>query len=95
MVQRSGRFKTAHTGCYLSAQAYGAACDELPSASSGPELVEGSRVVRRFETALYGALLRGQSKKRFFHGPFSREFLRRYVKMTSAIISGVGNEWGS
>jgi hypothetical protein len=24
MVQRSGRFKTAHTGCYLSAKAYGA-----------------------------------------------------------------------
>jgi hypothetical protein len=43
MVQRSGRFKTAHTGCYLIAKAYGE--------------------VRRFETALYGALLRGQSKK--------------------------------
>jgi hypothetical protein len=43
MVQRSGRFKTAHTGRYLSAKAY--------------------RAVRRFETALYGALLRGQSKK--------------------------------
>jgi ribosomal protein L35 len=24
MVQRSGRFKTTHTGCYLSAKAYGA-----------------------------------------------------------------------
>ncbi|HUT70699.1 MAG TPA: hypothetical protein VMW89_08465, partial [Desulfatiglandales bacterium] len=47
IVQRSGRFKTAHTGCYLSAKAYGA--------------------VRRFETALYGALLRGQSKKRYLH----------------------------
>jgi hypothetical protein len=23
MVQSSGRFKTAHTGCYLSAKAYG------------------------------------------------------------------------
>jgi hypothetical protein len=43
MVQRSGRFKTAHTGCDLSAKAYGE--------------------VRRFETALYGALFRGQSKK--------------------------------
>ncbi|HUT69556.1 MAG TPA: hypothetical protein VMW89_02665 [Desulfatiglandales bacterium] len=43
MVQRSGRFKTAHTGWYLSAKAYGE--------------------VRRFETALYGALLGGQSKK--------------------------------
>ena len=47
MVQRSGRFKTAHTGWYLSAKAYGA--------------------VRRFETALYGALFRGQSKKRYPH----------------------------
>jgi hypothetical protein len=43
MVHSSGRFKTAHTGCNLSAKAYGA--------------------VRRFETALYKALLRGQSKK--------------------------------
>jgi hypothetical protein len=77
MVQSSGRFKAAHTGCYLSAQAYGEACDELPSASSGPELVEGSRVVRRFETALYKALLRGQSKKRYLHALFSSEFLRR------------------
>ena len=34
-----------------STKAYGEACDEL------------SRVVRRFETALYGALFRGQSKK--------------------------------
>jgi hypothetical protein len=51
MVQSSGRFKTAHTGWYLSAKAYGEACDEL------------SRVVRRFETALYEALFRGQSKK--------------------------------
>ena len=40
----------------------------------GPELkAEGlkaerlSRVVRRFETALYGALFRGQSKKRYLH----------------------------
>ena len=47
MVQRSGRFKTAHTGWYLSAKAYGE--------------------VRRFETALYGALFRGQSKKRYLH----------------------------
>jgi hypothetical protein len=70
MVQSNGRFKTAHTGCNLSAKAYGAACDELPSASSGPELVEGSRVVRRFETALYGALYRGQSKKRYPHARF-------------------------
>jgi hypothetical protein len=67
MVQRSGRFKTAHTGWYLSAKAYGAPCDELPSASSGPELVEGSRVVRRFETTLYRALFGGQSKKRYLH----------------------------
>jgi len=43
MVQSSGRFKTAHTGWYLSAKAYGE--------------------VRRFETALYRALFRGQSKK--------------------------------
>ena len=55
----SGRFKTAHTGCYLSAKAYGA--------------------VRRFETALYGALFRGQSKKRYLHAPFSSEFLRRIL----------------
>jgi hypothetical protein len=47
MVQRSGRFKTTHTGCYLSDKAYGA--------------------VRRFETTLYGALCRGQSKKRYLH----------------------------
>ena len=47
MVQSSGRFKTTHTGCYLSAKAYGE--------------------VRRFETALYGALFRGQSKKRHPH----------------------------
>ena len=59
MVHSSGRFKTAHTGCYLSAKAYGEACDEL------------SRVVHRFETALYGALLRGQSKKRFDYCPSS------------------------
>jgi hypothetical protein len=64
MVQSSGRCKTAHTGCYLSTKAYGEACDELPSASSGPELVEGSRVVHRFETALYRTLFRGQSKKK-------------------------------
>jgi hypothetical protein len=50
MVQRSGRFKTAHTGWYLSAKAYGE--------------------VRRFETALYRALLRGQSKKRYLHARF-------------------------
>ena len=47
MVQSSGRSKTAHTGCYLSAKAYGE--------------------VHRFETALYGALSRGQSKKRHPH----------------------------
>jgi hypothetical protein len=57
MVQRSGRFKTAHTGCDLSAKAYGE--------------------VRRFETALYGALFRGQSKKRYLHDPLYLEFLRR------------------
>ena len=43
MVQSSGRFKTMHTGWYLSAKAYGE--------------------VRRFETTLYRALFRGQSKK--------------------------------
>jgi hypothetical protein len=75
MVQRSGRFKTTHTGCYLSAKAYEAACDELPSASSGPELVEGSRVVRRFEMALYGTLFRGQSKKRYLHAHQSVFFM--------------------
>jgi len=47
MVHSSGRFKTTHTGCDLSAKAYGA--------------------VRRFETTLYGALLRGQSKKGHLH----------------------------
>ena len=47
MVHSSGRFKTAHTGCNLSAKAYGE--------------------VHRFETALYGALFRGQSKKRYLH----------------------------
>jgi len=57
MVQRSGRFKTAHTGCDLSAKAYGE--------------------VRRFETALYGALFRGQSNKRYLHAPLYLEFLRR------------------
>jgi hypothetical protein len=56
IVQRSGRFTTAHTGCYLSAKAYGE--------------------VRLFETALYGALFRGQSKKRHPHALFSSEFLR-------------------
>jgi hypothetical protein len=50
MVQRSGRFKTAHTDWYLSAKAYGE--------------------VHRFETALYGALFRGQSKKRHLHARF-------------------------
>jgi hypothetical protein len=35
--------------------------------------------VRRFETALYGALLRGQSKKRHLHALFYREFLRRFM----------------
>ena len=55
MVQSSGRFKTTHTGFYLNAKAYGAACGEL------------SRAVRRFETTLYGPLLRGQSKKRYLH----------------------------
>jgi hypothetical protein len=55
IVQRSGRFKTAHTGCYLSAKAYGA--------------------VRRFETALYGALFRGQSKKRHLHAHQSVSFI--------------------
>jgi uncharacterized protein YukE len=55
MVQSSGRFKTTHTGWYLSAKAYGAACDEL------------SRAVRQFETTLYRALFRGQSKKRYLH----------------------------
>ena len=56
-------FQTAHTGCYLSAKAYGAACDEL------------SRVVRRFETTLYGALFRGQSKKRHLHAHRSVSFM--------------------
>jgi hypothetical protein len=54
MVQSSGRFKTAHTGCYLSATAYGA--------------------VHRFETALYGPLFRGQSKKRHPHAQFKINF---------------------
>jgi hypothetical protein len=55
MVQRSGRFKTTHTGWYLSAKAYGE--------------------VRQFETALYGALCRGQSKKRHLHALFVVSFL--------------------
>jgi hypothetical protein len=55
MVQRSGRFKTTHTGCYLSAKAYGE--------------------VRRFETTLYGALFRGQSKKRHLHVHQSVSFM--------------------
>jgi hypothetical protein len=76
MVQRSGRFKTAHTGWHLSAKAYGEACDEL------------SRVVRRFETALYEALFRGQSKKRHPHALFSSEFLRRsFLGCKGRIIS--------
>ena len=54
MVKSSGRFKTAHTGCYLSAKAYGE--------------------VHRFETALYGALLRGQSKKRHLHARVTTSF---------------------
>jgi hypothetical protein len=63
MVKNSGRFKTTHIGCHLSAKAYGAACDEL------------SRVVRRFETALYRALFRGQSKKRHLHAHQSVSFM--------------------
>jgi len=59
MVQRSGRFKTAHTGCYLSTKAYGE--------------------VRRFETALYRALFRGQSKKRHLHARFYNGFLRNAI----------------
>ena len=59
MVQRSGRFKTTHTGCNPSAKAYGE--------------------VRRFETTLYGALFRGQSKKRHLHALFSSEFLRSFL----------------
>jgi flagellar biosynthetic protein FliO len=86
IVQRSGRFKTAHTACYLSAKAYGAACDELPSASSGPELVEGSRVVRRFETAMYRALFRGQSKKRYLHARFHNKFLRNALWALAADV---------
>ena len=62
MIQRSGRFKTTHTRCYLSAKAYGAAFDEL------------RRAVHRFETALYGALLRGQSKKRHPHARLTINF---------------------
>jgi hypothetical protein len=65
MVQRSGRFKTTHTACYLSAQAYGE--------------------VRRFETALYRALLRGQSKKRHLHARFKINF--KEVKCYSVLIS--------
>ena len=52
IAQSSGRFKTAHKGFYLSAKAYQAACDEL------------SRIVHRFETALYGALFWGHSAKK-------------------------------
>jgi hypothetical protein len=66
MVQSSGRFKTVHTGCYLSAKAYGAACDEPLGHELEAEWLEAerlSRVVHRFETALYEALFRGQSKK--------------------------------
>jgi len=55
MVQSSGRFKTTHTGCCLSAKAYEA--------------------VRQFETTLYGALLRGQSKKRHLHAQQSVSFM--------------------
>ena len=58
MVMHRGRFKTAHTGCNVSAKVYGAAFDEL------------RRAVHRFETALCGALLRGQSKKRHLHARF-------------------------
>jgi hypothetical protein len=54
MVQSSGRFKTTHTGCNLSAKAYGE--------------------VRRFETTLYRALFRGQSKKRHRHAHQSVSF---------------------
>ena len=62
MVHSSGRFKTVHTDCYLSAKAYGE--------------------VHRFETALYGALLRGQSKKRYLHDRFAINFkeVRCYEK---------------
>ena len=35
--------------------------------------------VRRFETTLYGALFRGQSKKRYLHALFYNEFLRRTI----------------
>jgi hypothetical protein len=67
MVQSGGRFKTAHTGCYLSANAYGA--------------------VRRFETALYGALLRGQSKKRHLHALYYSESLRRCIPVRFLLTS--------
>jgi hypothetical protein len=35
-------------------------------------------VVRGFETALYRALFRGQSKKRYLHALFYSEFRRRF-----------------
>jgi hypothetical protein len=44
-----GRFKPAHTGWYLSAKAYGEACDEPLGHELEAEWL--SRVVRRFETA--------------------------------------------
>jgi hypothetical protein len=62
MVQSSGRCKTAHTGCYLSTKAYGEACDEPLGHELEAEWL--SRVVHRFETALYRTLFRGQSKKK-------------------------------
>jgi hypothetical protein len=69
MVQRSGRFKTTHTGCYLSAKAY--------------------EEVRRFETALYGALFRGQSKKRYLHAHQSVFFMYNpEAKLRGHVLKG-------
>jgi len=65
IVQSSGRFKTTHTGCNLSAKA----CGE----------------VRRFETTLYGALFRGQSKKRHLHA------LQRVSFMYNPEVDGRGH----
>jgi hypothetical protein len=66
MVQRSGRFKTAHTGCHLSAKAYGSNVFDLFWGGGGV-----------YHTTLYGALFGGQSKKRYLRALFSSEFLRR------------------
>jgi len=45
--------------------------------------------VRRFETTLYGALLRGQSKKRHPDALFSSEFLRKRQALFMFVLGDI------